>query len=610
VALIDNTAEGGSNTTSVTTGNSGGGSGTAFSAVSAGSGGSITFTTTNAYRGNLSYAFVQPTGATTCLVDMQDASASASFAVRFYIRIDAYPSSTGFQFPAQLRTTGGQLALNLSISTTGQFRVNSSASSSFTTAGMSLNTWYRVEWTGTGIGTAGGSSTVNFYLGDSTSSLGSSTLNSFTTAAQVQVIRFGKYSGAVSSVVGFMLDDIAVNIGSSTPIGPTSPPVPPDAGADQVVMPGATVNISGTGTGNWTQTGGYPVTLSGTDPNRSFTAPSVASGVLLTFAYGGDAMTVEVLPAVTRDIVVNTAEGGTNATAVSTGNSGSGSGTAFTSVSAGSGGTITFSTAAAYDGSLGYAFVQPTAATVQVLDHDHGTTSASWTVRFYLQIDTLPSGGMGIGASIRSATNRLASINLTATGKINISLGATQGADSTPSLAVDTWYRFEWHGTGFGTASSACDLEVYAGDDVTPFITRSLSGVTTAEQAQVVRYGKHNGTGTISFWMDEFASKLGTNTPLGAIPAGSAGADQSVEPWSTVTLTGTGSFIWYQLDGDTVTLGGSGATRTFDTVGTIDGETLTFAYGGDWCDVAVLPVTERAVVGGEEVPLHILQVSS
>lgn len=612
MATLTNTAEGGSDNTTVTTGNSGGGSGTAFITVSAGSGGSITYEATNAYRGTLSYSFVQPTGATTCLVDVSDASSSASFAVRFYLRIGAYPSGSGFQFPAQIRTTGGTLALNLSISTTGQIRVNSSTSASYTTAGMSLNTWYRIEWTGTGIGTGSGSSQVDFYLGDSTTSLGTSSLSGFTTAAAMQVIRIGKYSGAVASAVDFMVDDIAWNIGSATPLGPSVAPDPPDAGPDQVVFPGDTVELEGTGTGSaWTQTGGVTVTLGGSDPDRSFTAPSVASGTVLTFSYGGDLMTVTVLPAILRDLVFNTAEGGTNSTAVSTSNSGSASGTAFTTVNAGSGGTITFATAAAFDGSFGYSFVQPTAATTQVLDHDHGVTSASWTCRFYLNIDTLPSGNMGIGASIRSASNRLASINLSTTGQISVSIGATGGTNSTPTLATDTWYRFEWRGTGFGTASSACDLDVFVGDSDTPYITRTLSGVTTSEEAQVIRYGKHNGTGTISFFMDEFASKLGTSQRIGAVPASSAGADQDVEPWSEVTLTGSGpASTWYQLDGDDVTLGGSGATRTFDAPPSIADETLTFTYGGDWCDVVILAVTERAVIDGAEVPLQIQQVSS
>lgn len=47
-----------------------------------------------------------------------------------------------------------------------------------------------------------------------------------------------------------------------------------------------------------------------------------------------------------------------------------------------------------------------------------------------------------------------------------------------------------------------------------------------------------------------------------------AGADQSVAAWDLVTLVGTGSAVgaWTQTSGATVTLGGSGATRTFKAV--------------------------------------------
>lgn len=94
-------------------------------------------------------------------------------------------------------------------------------------------------------------------------------------------------------------------------------------------------------------------------------------------------------------------------------------------------------------------------------------------------------------------------------------------------------------------------------------------------------------------------------------PTGSAGDPQiDIEPYSTVTLTGTGTGTWSQTAGTSVTLGGSGNIRTFKAPGSLAGETLTFSFGGDTCDITTLPVTERMVRAGAEVPLEIQQVSS
>ena len=61
-----------------------------------------------------------------------------------------------------------------------------------------------------------------------------------------------------------------------------------DAGADQTVASGATVNLNGNGSSDpdgdtltfaWTQTGGTAVTLTGADTaTPSFTAPTLAPG--------------------------------------------------------------------------------------------------------------------------------------------------------------------------------------------------------------------------------------------------------------------------------------------------------------------------------------------
>lgn len=116
---------------------------------------------------------------------------------------------------------------------------------------------------------------------------------------------------------------------------------------------------------------------------------------------------------------------------------------------------------------------------------------------------------------------------------------------------------------------------------------------------------------TITLSANQFYRMPTTVSLVPGGPTGDAGSDQvDIEPYSTVTLTGSGTGTWSQTDGTTVTLDDDGATATFEAPGTIASETLTFDYGGDTCDVTVLPVTERQVLGGVEVPLKTLQVSS
>lgn len=84
-----------------------------------------------------------------------------------------------------------------------------------------------------------------------------------------------------------------------------------------------------------------------------------------------------------------------------------------------------------------------------------------------------------------------------------------------------------------------------------------------------------------------------------------AGPDQTdIEPWTTVTLTASsssGTVAWSQLSGDSVTLSGTGLSRTFTAPPNFAGSTLTFrATNGSATDdvsVSVLPVTDGVVTG-------------
>jgi hypothetical protein len=111
-------------------------------------------------------------------------------------------------------------------------------------------------------------------------------------------------------------------------------------------------------------------------------------------------------------------------------------------------------------------------------------------------------------------------------------------------------------------------------------------------------------------------------TQAGAPPVANAGPDQSVEPWSTVSLTGAAStgtgltYAWSQTSGPAVTLSGSGATRTFAAPPTMAGTTHTFSLTvtdgtglvstADTVTVTVLPCTEFVRVAGTWVPCRLM----
>lgn len=246
MTLVTNTAETGlSAGTAVTTGNSDDGSaGTAFATISipntGGLGASLTFETTDAYRGALSYYFLQNNGGDAGLVDLNEpGSASADFTCRFYFRMDDLPTVTNVQFPIAARhTTNGALS-RVEMSTTGQVRCQiASSTGSYSGSGLSADTWYRCEYYGTGFGTSSTQTTVDVYTGDDTGSpLITASLSGITTSSQVNRLRYGKISGSPSSVVSFRLDDLAQNVGSATPLGPSDAGLVVPRGA--LVFPGA-----------------------------------------------------------------------------------------------------------------------------------------------------------------------------------------------------------------------------------------------------------------------------------------------------------------------------------------------------------------------------------
>jgi hypothetical protein len=174
VATAVNSFEGGTDDTTVTTGNSGGASGTAFESVTVGGSSVGKFENSQFAHGGLSFEF-----STGGVSESSFVSWVASFGTqttvytRFYIRLSAAPGSSA----SVLSTLSGATArCRLQVTTASKLRVLDAAGAtvSTSTAGLSNGVWYRVECMFVMSATVG-QSEVKFYARDSASAIETNT---------------------------------------------------------------------------------------------------------------------------------------------------------------------------------------------------------------------------------------------------------------------------------------------------------------------------------------------------------------------------------------------------------------------------------------------------
>jgi hypothetical protein len=197
------------------------------------------------------------------------------------------------------------------------------------------------------------------------------------------------------------------------------------------------------------------------------------------------------------------------------------------------------------------------------------------------------------------------------------------------TLSLNTWYRVE--GEFIADTSSQLKVSVGGSTDVHAY---GSSATFSSNQTVSVRQGigtASSGIGTVYF--DDFTAAVGPGFLTQSVfinqpPIANAGSGQnSVEPWSTVNLIGTdadadgtvASRTWRQISGTAVTLTASGSTATYTAPASTAGDTLVFGYQATDNNGAVsaesivthtvLPATERAVIGGVEVPVRFDHVS-
>lgn len=286
MATIQNNAEGGTNTTGVTAGNSGGTSGTAFAAVSLAGSSSCTFSNEQAMHGSLSYK-MGTSGTDNQYVEwLPTASASAAF--RTYVYLPSLPTAgNGF---IRLLTAGGGTTLAHVLITNGNVQVQNAAGATVATTSIAPSTgqWLRCEGSISNGNTSTGTFNMDWYVGDGGTPISGLTValtgQNFGTA-NIGRIRFGR-TASFGTWASFYLDSLGYRDSSTTYIGaPVNIPPTVDAGSHQNVAAG-TVNLSGTATDGdgtiasvaWTYVSatstGSPTISNDTTLSASFTAGS------------------------------------------------------------------------------------------------------------------------------------------------------------------------------------------------------------------------------------------------------------------------------------------------------------------------------------------------
>lgn len=211
--------EGQTNGTTVSAGNSDDFGDAAFSNVSINSQ-TLRYSSAQAMFGTMSLEVIADATSSTVNFDITD-TAAADYSARFYLYLTSYPSVTHAQFPVAWRSSAGALG-RLEMSNTGQIRVNMTSNSSYTTATLDLNTWYRIAVFGTGAGTASTNATMRLYAGNSTTLIEEESLTGISTAAQVDRFRWCKIGGSPAASLSAFYDGIEQNVGSGTEIGPVN----------------------------------------------------------------------------------------------------------------------------------------------------------------------------------------------------------------------------------------------------------------------------------------------------------------------------------------------------------------------------------------------------
>ncbi len=319
---IQNTAEGLTNGTTVTTANSGGVSGTAASTVSIATGGTLTASNARPAHGAMGYAFGYPAlgGAHRLMFPFAEANRGV-----WSVYFETSSVVTDFDDVIGVRHSAGNLGI-LSIGSDGKLIMANAAgagqSASRATDALAANTRYRVEMeVNSGTTTTNGTLGYRYFLGDSTTPIFSwtSAVMDAGTANISHVFAGRSTSRSTARTVYYdtLRAESLVSGWIAPYVEPNTAPTITLAATTADIVPGSTVTLTATAadadgttpTVTFTQASGTPtVTLSGTGNTRTYTAPPTMDGTVLTFtATASDGVASTVSNTVTHTVLPSAA---------------------------------------------------------------------------------------------------------------------------------------------------------------------------------------------------------------------------------------------------------------------------------------------------------------
>lgn len=236
---------------------------------------------------------------------------------------------------------------------------------------------------------------------------------------------------------------------------------------------------------------------------------------------------------------VNSAEGGTNGTAVTTANSGGASGDAWDVISKPSGTAFTFSTAAFYKGTLGY---RATHGTANGTGLNWRWSLSGWTkfrLRRYFSVSAYPTSAV-ILAWITDASNSktLAKLTLSTSGVLGVQNAAgTQVFTGSAPIGLNSDTRVELIVVPGTTTSNGTIRFCWGVGDAAATDTYASTSANTGTGGTLGYYteGKLSGTWNATVDYDDFAADdASSSTFLGPSGSGAVVVDPTPAPTPVV----------------------------------------------------------------------------
>ena len=498
--VLTNSFEGGTNGVTITSGNSGGASGNAFNLVGA-TGVTNTYSNANAAHGSLSGELSTTTAAVAYWRWNAPSFPSVSQAwFRFYAYFTANPANQHRVWNA----TGSASVASVFVSISGKLQVTYGGSGTpfvtFTTS-IPLNQWFRVEGFVVANASAGQVSASLYSAMDSVipTETHTSAANLNTASGNPSTYSFG-CSSSVASVGPFWMDDLGLS--DTGPLGPSNTAIvypqtgPVQAkGSNGLPLRGRVIQgkilasaITPPSTG--------PVFRQATQPAQA-RIPQVFSKGRVSSNPGSN-------PAI---LLLNSFEGGTQGTGVTSGNSGGASGNAFDLVNIGALSAITFdNTESDAAGFLAGKFTtgSPSSNDYVGWAKPLGLQNQVW-FRAYCYFPAF-AGNVRLIRVLTPSGTLCAAIQVNNSGKVQtLNSAGAQQTISTLTLPVNQWFRLEGYFIGSQNRGQI-QVKIFVSNPygtVPDETDTSGSAVATIGTFGDITFGNPSSVANYTFWLDD-----------------------------------------------------------------------------------------------------------